>query len=150
MIADLHLGDERACASRPFANAKEMDCVIFQRWNLAVRSHDIVYVLGDIGRRGRIGCLSDLRGEKHLVAGNCDDLRAIARTDIFASVSICRKLKGFLLTHIPVHPNQIGRSLINVHGHLHAMRVGETGYCCVSVEQTNYTPVTLESLAITR
>ena len=148
VIADLHFGDEATCANgrRPFHSAAEMDQELVRRWNKTVQSSDTVYVLGDIGRTGRLGAILCLHGRKHLIAGNCDDLQAITHSGMFASVKVARTLRGFLLTHIPVHPSQLQGRMVNVHGHLHAATVGDPRDYCVSVEQTDYTPVLLDSL----
>lgn len=105
VIADLHFGDEALCTSgergsRPFASAKAMDAEIVRRWNETVTADDTVFILGDIGRRSNIQTARQLRGRKHLIAGNGEDLGAICRSGIFASVSVARWLPGMLLTHI--------------------------------------------------
>ena len=145
VIADLHFGDNGVCGERrrPFRDAEEMGGAIIERWNKTVRPSDTVFVLGDVGKRHHARAVRHLNGRKHLVAGNGDDLTSITRMDLFASVSVARWLPGFLLTHIPVHPSQLRGRTINVHGHLHSATVGNPHYRCVSVEQTDYTPVPL-------
>ena len=146
VIADLHFGDVRTCRSRPFHDPQDMAKVISRSWNETVRPDDTVYVLGDIGKRSEYDTIALLNGAKHLIAGNTDDLCAIASTGLFASISIARCLPGFLLTHIPVHPTQLRGKAINVHGHLHSANVGDTRYRCVSVEQTGYAPALLAQM----
>ena len=58
-----------------------------------------------------------------------------------------------VLTHIPVHPNQLAhRSRFNIHGHLHSKHVRlEAGdidarYLNVSCEQNNLTPISAYDL----
>ena len=58
-----------------------------------------------------------------------------------------------ILTHIPVHPESLARWGLNVHGHLHANRVNlplaqipDRRYFNVSMEQINYTPISLEEV----
>lgn len=155
VIADLHFGDAALCAGeaasssaarRPFRNADEMAWEIVRRWNDTVRPDDTVYVLGDVGRGNHVRTIRYLNGRKHLVAGNRDDLRALAQADLFASIAISRSILGALLTHIPVHPSQLRGQAINVHGHLHTASIGDPHYRCVSVEQTDYSPVRLDGL----
>ena len=56
------------------------------------------------------------------------------------------------LSHIPVHPNQLKRFYMNVHGHLHTNLVlhenGEQDfrYFNASVEHHNLTPVPLDEV----
>lgn len=154
VIADLHFGDQTLCkkrthassTGRPFATAREMEMEIVRRWNSVVHKDDIVYILGDLGRLSRIDAVGGLTGRKHLVAGNGDNLRAIAKAGYFETISVARWLPGCLLTHIPVHPSQLRGRMINVHGHLHSAKVDDRRYRCVSVEQTGYEPVRLDIL----
>ena len=71
------------------------------------------------------------------------------------------KYKGIFLSHCPVHPVELDyRISRNIHGHLHEksiMIMNENGdlikddrYHCVSVEQVDYTPVSLSDLGIKR
>ena len=143
MIADLHFGDSRTCRSRSFHGPQDMERVISRCWNETVQPEDTVFVLGDIGKQSEYGKIGHLNGAKHLIAGNTDDLYAIAAAGLFDSISIARWLPGYLLTHIPVHPSQLKGKTINVHGHLHSANVGDARYRCVSVEQTGYAPVPL-------
>jgi calcineurin-like phosphoesterase family protein len=156
VIADLHFGDHATCTRfrrpdgsllRPFASAREMDGEIVRRWNETVSDRDTVYVLGDIGRGRNALTVRDLTGVKHLIGGNGDDLSAIIGWGIFESVRVVKYLPGLLLTHIPVHPSQLARRTINVHGHLHAQSLGDPRYRCVSVEQTDFRPVEIDGLS---
>lgn len=155
VVADLHFGDQGVCTRyrrpdgsplRPFASAAEMDAQIIRRWNRCVTERDLVYVLGDIGRGANARSVALLAGRKHLIAGNLDDVDRLNRMGLFEKISVAKWLPGFLLTHIPVHPSQLGRGTMNVHGHLHAQAISDARYICVSVEQTKYSPVALASL----
>lgn len=147
VIADLHFGDGKACAGRPFLDAATMGREIVRRWNARVRPQDVIYVLGDIGKQGHVGAVAQLNGTKHLIAGNADDVGALATAKLFASTTVARWLPGFLLTHIPVHPSQLRGRTINVHGHLHSATVGDPRYRCVSADQTDFAPVPLADLS---
>lgn len=75
--SDLHLGHSAVIGfcKRPFADAKEMDAHLTERWRRSVRTEDIVYVLGDICfHKPSIGVpiLQGLPGLKILVRGNHD------------------------------------------------------------------------------
>jgi calcineurin-like phosphoesterase family protein len=52
---------------------------------------------------------------------------------------------GCIMTHIPVHPYQLKRYKLNIHGHTHSSVVGP-GYVCASVEQIGLAPVLLDNL----
>ena len=74
-------------------------------------------------------------------------------------------MNGMILSHIPVHPESLGRFGTNVHGHLHANRVMkprgidaktgatlysneiDTRYHCVCVEQLpDFAPILFEDV----
>jgi calcineurin-like phosphoesterase family protein len=61
-------------------------------------------------------------------------------------------MNGMILSHIPLHPESLGRFGVNIHGHTHANRVlygdGEidTRYHCVCVEQTDFRPILFEDV----
>lgn len=155
VVADLHFGDEAVCTRyrrsdgsplRPFPSASVMDAEIIRRWNQSVTERDLVYVLGDVGRGAKVRSVRLLAGRKHLIAGNGDNLTAISKLGLFESIAVAKWLPGVLLTHIPVHPSQLGRGMINVHGHLHAHSVNDSRFVCVSLEQTDFRPVLLSSV----
>lgn len=146
VIADLHLGDERVAKARRFDSAKAMGAHFMARWNETVSEGDTVYVLGDAARRGHVKCLDAVNGKKHLICGNADYLAEALASNIFASIGVAKWMRGVILTHIPVHPSQLRPSMINIHGHLHGAAIDDIRYCCVSVEQTNYMPISIAEL----
>lgn len=46
-----------------------------------------------------------------------------------------------ILSHIPIHPESVGRFGTNIHGHLHYQKVDDPRYVCVSLEHTDYFPI---------
>jgi len=113
---------------------------------LGLGQGDLVYVLGDVGRGAKARSVSLLAGRKRLIAGNGDDVAGIAALGVFESISVAKSLTHILLTHIPVHPSQLRRGMINIHGHLHARTLSDPRYICVSLEQTDFRPVLLDEL----
>jgi calcineurin-like phosphoesterase family protein len=146
VIADLHLGDERVAKGRNFENVAAMEAEIVRCWNGTVSNGDKVFMLGDVAKRGHLGSIRKLAGEIHLICGNADDVSEVVGSGIFTSISVARWLSDFLLSHIPVHPSQLRRGMINVHGHLHSVSINDPRYRCVSVEQTGFAPLPLISL----
>lgn len=149
---------------RPWDNTEEMDEALVQNWNSVVRPKDTVYHLGDVViNRSALGIVSRLNGTKVLIQGNHDVFRLSEYLEHFKSLHPYKVLDGFLLSHIPIHPCSIERWKGNIHGHLHSRNVmieeynswtGETElvkderYLCVSVEQTCYTPISLEEVKV--
>jgi calcineurin-like phosphoesterase family protein len=163
-ISDTHFSHENAWRTfkledgvtplRPFTSTEEMDETMIERWNSVVRDKDTIYHLGDVAiSRKALPLVKRLKGRKILIKGNHDIFKLYEYVDQcdFADVRAYWKVDTFLLAHIPVHPDSLGRWGYQVHGHLHANRVLKEGeidprYFNVSVEQLNYTPISLEEL----
>ena len=152
--ADPHFGDEaiRRYEQRPFADTREMDEALITRWNAVVSDVDSVYILGDLGGQGREReILSRLNGTKYLVRGNHDTqgndyYRACGFAEVYDLPVLFQGF--FLLSHEPLY---VCRSMpyANLFGHVHASplyRDFSAQHVCVSVERTDYTPITLEQV----
>jgi calcineurin-like phosphoesterase family protein len=162
LCADLHLGHKGVTTFlgpngvdklRPWDDPDTMDEALIENWNSVVKPHDKVYVLGDVVlNKKHLHKVGRLNGRKHLIKGNHDIFKLKEYEPYFYEVSACRTLKDMILTHIPVHPNNIGRFGVNVHGHLHGHKVLlddgsiDPRYLCVSMEQIKYHPITLEEV----
>ena len=160
LIADPHFGHRGATVftnydgtkMRPWDCPDAMDEAMVENWNRVVRPQDRVYVLGDVVINRR--CLPTIgrcNGRKVLVKGNHDIFKIHEYLEYFDDVRGSHVLSGMLLTHIPVHPASLGRWTANVHGHLHNNQVmlvdsPDLRYLCVSVEQINYTPISLDEV----
>lgn len=116
--SDLHLGHLKVSELRNFEDTDAHDTAIGQAWLNTVRPNDQVWILGDItGGRGlpeALEMLSRLPGEKHLVAGNHDDVHPMHTRghrkqakylEVFASVQSAATLKmggrRVILNHFP-------------------------------------------------
>lgn len=148
VIADTHFGHKKALDFRPqYKTMHEHDSDLVARWNAVVKPKDTIWHLGDVffGGLGAGSVLGYLNGIKRLVMGNHDAYGNAVYTEYF-KVYGAVELKGCILTHIPVHTSQFPRYHKNIHGHLHSNCLDDSRYVCVSVEQTNYAPVLLNSL----
>lgn len=162
LAADTHLGHRLMEERRPWDTLEEHDEAIIERWNSVVRANDIVWHLGDVAmNRNKLHLAGRLNGRKKLVMGNHDTHPIAEFLEIFEEVRACKVLHDMILTHIPVHEAQLRRFGVNVHGHTHGHRVmhvpyPENGlgfdnnidprYICVSMEQIDYTPVSIEKI----
>ena len=155
---------------RPFTSTEEMDETMIERWNAKVQPHDVVYHLGDVViNRKYLHLVKRLNGKKRLVRGNHDIFKDQDYRDVgFDSLYGVRVFTDkFILSHIPLHPDCIThRFKVNVHGHLHSNEVTrkiatkvwapvgqhdlideiDPRYLCVSVEHTNYEPLSFEEV----
>lgn len=160
-ISDTHFGHQSPYIKflrpdgsflRPHGSAEAGDAAMEENWNRVVRPNDKVYHLGDVSMRNDgLDILSRLNGEKILIRGNHDQQNLSRYAKFFKDVRGVHKFDGLLLTHIPVHPDSVGRWGYNVHGHLHAGQVMKDNepdprYFNVSVERINYTPISLEEV----
>lgn len=142
---------------RDFETTEEMDEHMITQHNRVVSPKDKVYFLGDVAfNKTALAKVARLNGTKVLVKGNHDQENLVEYVKYFKDVRGSHQFGGLLLSHIPVHPNSLGRWPVNVHGHLHSNNVTleSTGipdprYYCVCMEQLkDYTPVSLETIKL--
>jgi calcineurin-like phosphoesterase family protein len=133
---------------REFKDVNHMNEMLIQNWNSVVRPQDKVYHLGDLTMHKQLpeAILNRLNGHKRLVRGNHDVAPTKDYLKWFEEIYACRVIDHMLFTHIPVHHDCIGRFVINIHGHVHANSLPHPRYYNVSVENINYTPVSIEDL----
>jgi calcineurin-like phosphoesterase family protein len=174
LVSDTHFGHKGVChfmrkdgetKLRPWDTAEEMDEEMVKRWNERVKPSDKVYHLGDVViNRKSLGIMRRLNGDKVLIRGNHDIFRDDEYREHFRELRAYHVMNGMILSHIPLHPDSLGRFGVNVHGHLHADRVMKTGqsiafgngaftpheidtrYHCVCVEQTDFAPILFEDV----
>jgi len=174
LVSDTHFGHHGVCRFmrndgvtklRPFDDPHEMDEHMVEAWNDTVRPNDKVYHLGDVViNRKSLGIMSRLNGDKVLIRGNHDIFRDDEYRQYFREIRAYHVMNGMILSHIPLHPESLGRFGVNIHGHLHANRVMKmrgvnvvTGkvlysdeidprYHCVCVEQTDFAPILFEDV----
>jgi calcineurin-like phosphoesterase family protein len=162
-IADLHLGHTNMALHRGFTSVEEHDEHIITQWNNVVNKRDVTYILGDITmeKKSSYLLLDRLNGVKHVVLGNHDRRQDVSHLlQHVESVAGMIQYKGIMLTHAPIHPMELEyRFNKNIHGHIHnkvvmkmldGWEVIDERYFCVSCEQVDYKPKTLEELNIER
>lgn len=159
-ISDTHFGHTGVCLFtrddgtklRPWDDPNEMDEALIENWNKVVRPADKVYHLGDVViNRKSLKTLALLHGDMVLIKGNHDIFRLQEYTEFFRDIRGYHVMNGMILSHIPIHEESIGRFGVNIHGHLHYRRVLKDGvidprYFNVSVEQIDYTPISIDEL----
>jgi calcineurin-like phosphoesterase family protein len=156
IISDTHFSHTNICRFlredgtplRPWDDVDAMDEAMVNNWNSVVRPNDTVYHLGDVViNRRALQILDRLNGSKRLILGNHDIFDHSDYTKYFKRLHGSHKLNNLLLTHIPVHVDSVPKwALANVHGHIHAQDVNHPLFYNVSVENINYTPISLEDL----
>jgi calcineurin-like phosphoesterase family protein len=167
LVSDTHFGHTGVCRFtrndgvtklRPWDNADEMDEHMVKVWNETVKPNDKVYHLGDVViNRKALGIMRRLNGDKVLIRGNHDIFRDNEYREHFRELRAYHVMNGMILSHIPIHPESLGRFGTNIHGHLHANRVMKLDtylrkpivdprYHCVCVEQTDFRPILFEDV----
>jgi calcineurin-like phosphoesterase family protein len=159
-IADTHFHHKNILTfengRKEFSSVEEMDETMVQRWNNVVKDTDIVYHLGDVTFR-TWDIVERLKGNKRLVLGNHDGAGLATYQRFFKKVFGVKDISGAVLSHAPLHSHHFyPRWPLNIHGHTHRdtvmrdigtdIREADTRYFCVSVEQINYTPISVEEI----
>lgn len=156
VIGDTHFDHSNIIGycNRPFETVDEMNMTMIDNWNSVVSPEDIVYHLGDFsfgkGSRENIATIREmLNGHVFLIKGNHDRQTKSwynrAGFDFVVGGEYWHYEPTVILSHRP-YPTR--KPMINIHAHTHnLLHVAEKEvYCCVSVEQINYTPVDLDQL----
>lgn len=162
LVSDSHFGHAGVCRFtrddgftklRPWNDPVQMDADMVEYWNDTVRPTDKVYHLGDVViNRKALAIMHKLHGDKVLIKGNHDIFKLSDYTQHFRDIRSYHVMNGLILSHIPIHPESLGRFGCNIHGHLHANRVKlEDGsidprYYNVCVENTNFRPILFEEV----
>ena len=133
LVSDTHFGHAGVCRFtrndgctplRPWDDPAEMDEAMVRAWNERVRPNDKVYHLGDVViNRRALPILDRLNGDKVLIRGNHDIFRDDEYRKYFRELRAYHVMNGLILSHIPIHPESLGRFGCSIHGHLHANRV---------------------------
>jgi len=147
-FSDPHFGHRNMAIKRGFETVEEHDEHIVEKWNSVVTKRDTVYLLGDITmEKANYSILSRLNGFIKGVLGNHDKPQHVLELLKYIN-SVCGmiKVKGFILTHCPIHDSEVDRFIGNIHGHVHENSINDKRYFNVSAENINYTPISLEDI----
>lgn len=168
LIGCLHLGDEWVAKHRGFIDSSHHDEFLINTWNSVVPyKRSIVWILGDITMETSkfYPLLNRLNGEKRVVLGNHDRYQDVP--ELFKYVKYVAGVvdyKGYILSHVPIHPNEISFCQGCIHCHIHenkleecivSDRYGDTNiqsltlakYFNVDAHLLNYKPITLDEIA---
>lgn len=150
LVSDTHFGHAGVCRFlrddgsklRPWDHPDQMDAELITRWNAVVKPTDKVYHLGDVViNRRALSTLHALNGKKVLIKGNHDIFKLKDYLPHFYDIRAYKVLDKFIMSHIPIHEQNLGRFKGNVHGHMHERTIDDPRYRSVCVEQIDYTPI---------
>lgn len=157
-ISDLHFGHNNLVKKLRNMSTYESDRLIIDNWNKTVHKRDTVYVLGDITMENPSIIeyyLSQLHGTIRIIGGNHDTKTCCKKImDLGITIMGCMEYKGFICTHIPIHPRELQFYRGNIHGHVHKNGRHEdeeaynikNGYFNVCCEFINYTPILFDDI----
>lgn len=148
---------------RPWDDAETMTEEMIEWYNELVADTDRVYILGDVAFKNSDmhKSVDRLKGRKCLVPGNHEPTKMRQYFDLFDDVRGYVVKKGFIMSHIPLHPSSMGRWQLNIHGHLHnntvknvvnvkgdyiETKTEDPRYYCACVERTNFRPKLLDEI----
>ena len=150
--SDWHINHKNICNFRQqFKTVEEHNELIFDNYCSVVRPKDTVYLLGDVAfNKEALVLIKKLPGIKHLVMGNHDkekkrDITLQDLVDTYHDIHGFLRYKEFWLSHCPIAEQEL-RGRISVHGHVHFQIISSNQYLNVCLENTNYKPVSLETL----
>lgn len=121
-IGCLHLGHEWMATHRGFESSEQHDEYLINQWNSVVNKKDLVYILGDIAMETPkfYYKLNILKGRKKVILGNHDIAKDVPELLKYVEdVSGAISYKGYILTHIPIHPSEVHFTKCNIHAHIH-------------------------------
>lgn len=159
--SDLHFGHENLTKGLRGMSSKNSDYIIIKNWNNTISKRDTIYILGDVTMEKAKDIkeyMSALNGNICIVGGNHDTKRCVKEyMRLGIPVLGALEYKGFICTHIPIHPSQLDHCRGNIHGHIHLQGTIdgygvylpaplEGRYYNVNTELHRYTPVLFDDI----
>ena len=114
----LHLGHRNLATWRGFQDEVEHDEYLISQWNKAVHKRDLTYILGDVTMETdrHYYQLDRLNGRKVVVLGNHDRWQHVPELLKYVDgVAGAVDYKGYLLTHVPIHVDEVHFCRANLH-----------------------------------
>jgi calcineurin-like phosphoesterase family protein len=156
VLADTHFCHKnihkfrRMADGTPFTSAEQHDEFLMDMWNTYIPGGSTVYVLGDAAfNEAGLMKFKKLHGNKFCIQGNHDPaMQTLAKYFHWVGAMKSKSIDGvhILMTHIPIHLSQMERWHLNIHGHTHMQQVDSPHHFNVSIEATNYIPMTIDSV----
>jgi calcineurin-like phosphoesterase family protein len=120
--SDLHLGHTWVSGLRGFDTVEKHDSHLLDTLFDTVGKKDRLWLLGDVvWSRGALDIFLNRTAEMNIsiVLGNHDvryeNAFALSPHKVYGAI----KQYGFMMTHIPIHPQEMHRVTGNIHGHIH-------------------------------
>jgi len=145
---DQHFGHKRLMKiARPeFETLEEMHDHIISEHNSVVRKDDVVVFLGDLGFRDAAKeNVPKMNGYKIIFLGNHDNYAKSFYEELFDEVYTYPTFihRRVLLSHTP---QRVSPGIINVHGHIHDMKLKSKQHFNICPEVRGYKPVSIKKI----
>lgn len=158
--SDIHFDDNRLNLygrDLIFANEKEFNQYVIEKWNSVVGKEDLVIVVGDVSMtREGLEYLLLLNGEKWLVKGNYDNSKkngGTAKYDISDDI-LFRYFEKVMDDYVTIvdgekvyvnhYPTNAKPSMFNIVGHIHGTWKVQRNMVNVGLDAWHFTPVSEE------
>lgn len=117
--SDLHLGHKFAAEKRGFPDVALHDMGVMQSFGHLTK-RDKLYILGDVAfTKDALQWLEALKCVVEICLGNHDQGKAAEYLKYANELRGCYQYKGWWISHIPIHPQELYRCKGNIHGHIH-------------------------------
>lgn len=155
LYSDPHFGHKNVIkyCNRPFKTVGEMNTQLIKNFNKVVEHDAIVFILGDfsfLNTESTKEILKAMKGFKYLIKGNHDRktnsfYRSIGFMEVYDKpILFTYKDFTYILSHDSINTAQ--GNFINIHGHTHGQTPNLPWSFDVSVENTEYKPIKLETI----
>lgn len=152
-IGDTHFGHNKISEKfRPqFSSDEEHNQVIHENILSVAGKNNQLWLLGDIffkqSEFWRLGEYAKAFQTVNITLGNHCHSQTFIEARKYKNVKIHGIVKkyGHWISHAPIHECELYRAN-SIHGHCHDKVVDNPNYVCVSCEQVNYTPISLEEV----
>lgn len=152
-ISDLHLGHKNIMkfGQRDFATIQDHDEAVIAGCNIRVDKRSLLWILGDVAMdMESIKLLDNIKCRKRLIMGNHDRFPIEIYQKYFEDIRACEKRYGVIMTHIPIHPNELQYRnwKYNLHGHIHDVNkdIKDFRYINCNVDSIGLIPMSLDEL----
>ena len=157
-ISDLHLGHRNILKYRShFSSIEDHDNTIIENIMTVANKRNILWILGDViferGEDNRyynmVKRISDSFESLNIVIGNHDTdnhyrqqlLFDLWKDGVYNKVHSLVGYKDSWLTHCPIHPEEIRKKQMVIHGHTHNHIIDDPRYFNACCEHVDYTPI---------
>jgi calcineurin-like phosphoesterase family protein len=118
--SDLHLGHALAAKLRGYDSVEKHDQDVIYKLMQQCTKRTLLWILGDVAmKRESLDLLNAVYCEKRLVRGNHDNFQLGVYLKYFQEIHGFLRYKEMWLSHCPIHPQEMCRVKLNVHGHIH-------------------------------